>query len=342
MNDWTTLDLVLVTPLFSKGTGQQAEFRIPSLLGSLRHTTVDAATKRELFGAIDSPNPFQWRVVTLPRPANSPDPMQAFGPHGATIVPLVTGPTRDGYQAPPFIPAGTQVKLMVRQRTTKSGGAGLFHQLLGYLDAASILTGMGGKTSRGFGGFQITGMTGPQPEMQRPEFKTPLSGYRELIKQLDGSHPMGIARPPLGSIGAAIRWAWLSRETFTSWQAALAVGAEALHQMRAAVGVVGGVPNANVLAFFGRPVRWDGKAVNGGGGRLPSPFRIRILAAGGSGYRLAAYYTRDATTRNSTFLTNVQQAWEAGFTSAMGASWVEGEINATDTSPSPHSATATG
>ncbi len=337
MNDWTTLDLELVTPLLSKGTGRQAEFRIPSLLGSLRHTTVDEATTHRLFGSVNSPNPFQWRLVTPPQPIVSSDPVKAFGPRGATIASLITGPTHQGsYRIPPFIPASTHVQLMVRQRTT-SGDTGLFQQLMGYLDAASILTGMGGKTSRGFGGFQIVKVTGPHPTSQ-PILKTPLSGYRELIKQLDDGHA---ARTPLDSVGATVKWAWLSRETFESWQTALAVGAVALNHTKTAIGIVRGQPDARRLALFGKPVQWKGRRVSGG--RLPSPFRIRILAADDSGYRLAAYYTCHASqASNSAFLTSAQRAWGAGFASALEPSWVKGEISATDTSPSPRSATATG
>lgn len=339
MNDWTTLDLVLVTPLISKGAGQEAEFRIPSLLGALRHTTesVSPDMTRTLFGDIDSPNPFQWRLTEPPNPTKQADPVKAFGRHGTTLAQLITAPDNGGnYRVPSFISPGTKVSLMLRPRSHAHDVDQAFDHLMGYLDAASILTGMGGKTSRGFGGFRIEAVTGALTDQRPYKPKTPLSGYRELIRQLDGTPPNGEARHPLDKLVANVGWAWLSKETFSTWQAALAVGADALHRLKRAIGLVDDKPDAGRLALFGKPIKWNGKNVSKG--RLPSPFRLRILPAG-QGYRLAAYHTRQAHW-NHELLHRAHRDWDSMYTSALTVIPGEGEIVSIDTSPGPHCATA--
>jgi hypothetical protein len=198
---WTTINLTVVTPLFSgddpdptSGGSADSPIRVPSIRGVLRfwfrtiaaaHGIVDRSelwkVEERVFGSTTHPSPIQLRIDrNLPASGVGTKPAWAGGPswgnrfHGARYLlgqglwHYQTGLTRPCVEPSASATVGLRVRL--------SDDETVNHQFLLALWAWLTYGGLGARTRRGFGQLRCTSVNGPLP----PPFATALIAAPDL------------------------------------------------------------------------------------------------------------------------------------------------------------------
>ncbi|HLI39921.1 MAG TPA: type III-B CRISPR module RAMP protein Cmr1 [Streptosporangiaceae bacterium] len=187
---WTTLTLQVTTPLFNGGAdpddsygfrpGGEAGLRVASIRGAMRFwfralagtvagpdLRLLADLERHVFGDAGNPSPVQLRIPAQPRAERTQAPgFLNGGERGKWLAYLLgqglTTWNRDTRRfqlsRPGFVDAGQSFELKLRFAAEEAGALAL-----GALRLCCLYGGFGARTRRGFGGVQITGVSGPLP-----------------------------------------------------------------------------------------------------------------------------------------------------------------------------------
>lgn len=158
MNQWESIKLEVLTPMFMGGAGANAELRVPSMRGTFRfwlRTLVGGIVENDLdalgqiesavFGSTEKPSPIHFRIRTDDQPEIR---RASFDNYGEGIRYLLG----QGLKGQSYIVPGTEFELLVRRSSWASDDVWLLARAAIWL--ALECGGFGAHSSRGWGSLK--------------------------------------------------------------------------------------------------------------------------------------------------------------------------------------------